>query len=146
MKKLLMLMMCVMVLAGCTNDPKVESDKTNNNNNNTTNDTTDNSVTDKVSDWYNRFESEMKNKDITYTSREKLDATAIGGVEGYRYVTKNGNVDVYRFENGDEYNQIMKDKKIKLNDKDYNVEVRNNMVIVSDKLSNDVKDIFNGMK
>ncbi|MEG0365241.1 MAG: hypothetical protein RR585_00290 [Coprobacillus sp.] len=146
MKKLLMLMMCMMVLAGCASDPKVDESNANNNNNNTTNDTTDNSVADKVSDWYNRFESEMKNKSIAYTSREKLDATAIGGVEGYRYVTENGNIDVYRFENGDEYNKIMKDKKIRLNDKDYNVEVRNNMVIVSDKLSDDVKDIFNGMK
>lgn len=144
MKKLLMLMMCMMVLAGCSSDPKV--DESNQNNNNTTNDTADNSVTDKVSDWYNRFETEMKNKSLAYTSREKLDASTIGGVEGYRYVTENGNIDVYRFENGDEYDKIMKDKKIKLNDKDYNVEVRNNMVIVSDKLSDDVKNIFNGMK
>lgn len=145
MKKLLMLMMCLTVLVGCTNDPKVDDNNANNNNNNT-NDTTNDSAADKVSDWYNRFESEMKNKNITYTSREKLDATTIGGVEGHRYVTENGNIDVYRFENGDEYNKIMKDKKIRLNDKDYNVEVRNNMVIVSDKLSDDVKSIFNGMK
>ncbi|MEG0366325.1 MAG: hypothetical protein RR585_05790, partial [Coprobacillus sp.] len=105
-----------------------------------------NSAKDVVDDWYNRFESEMKGKNVAYSSRDKLDATTIGGAEGYRYTTENGNIDVYRFEDTEKLNQIAKDKKIKIDNKEYNVEVRDKMVIVTDDLADDVREIFTGMK
>ena len=103
MKKLMMVMMCVTLLAGCGND-----DKKNNNDNNTAN---NNNVTD-------------TNDNKTNTNDNWFD----------------------RFEDGDELNRIMKEKKIRMNDKDSNVEVNDHYVIVSDGLSDDIMNVFRGLK
>lgn len=147
MKKLLMMMMCVSLLAGCTTgDDNDDKNDTSNNNNDIVEQDKDNTNTNTSDGWYNRFETALKDQNVNYTNRSEIDATSIGGVEGYRYTTNNGNVDVYRFEDGDDLNKIMKDKKINVDDKDYNVEVRDRMVIVTDNLADDVRDIFRGMK
>ena len=95
-------------------------------------------------DWYTRFENRLKEGNITYSSKNVLDATSVGGVEGYRYVTDNGNIDVYRYEDGDEFNRIMSEKTI--GDDKKKVEVNDHMVIVSDGLSEDVLDVFRNLK
>ena len=41
---------------------------------------------------------------------------------------------------------IMKEKKIRMNDKDSNVEVNDHYVIVSDGLSDDIMNVFRGLK
>ena len=88
MKKLLMMFMCLTILTGCSQP------------NNDIKETT-NQATNQVEDWYTRFETEMENKNLKYTSKSSLDASVIGGKEGYRYVTENGNIDIYRFEDSD---------------------------------------------
>ena len=147
MKKFMMMMVCVSLLAGCGN--KDDNNPTNNNNGNTPN----NNVTDSTYDdgttnmsWYDNFEAGLKDKNIAYTSRSELDATTIGGTEGYRYVTENGNIDVYRFEDGSDFERIVKEKKIDIEGKSRNVEVNDHMIIVSDDLSDDVLNVFRGLK
>lgn len=131
-----MMLLCLSMFTGCTTNK-------NDTNTNDTNTTTNN---DTVDDWYSRFETEMKNKNLNYTSKDVLDASSLGGKEGYRYVTENGNVDIYRFENSEELNKIMKDKKIRIDEQDRNVEVNDKYVIVSDGLSDDIMNIFRNMK
>lgn len=147
MKKFMMIMMCVSLLAGCGNRTK-DNNPTNNNNGTTPN----NNVTDSTYDdgttmsWYDNFESGLREKNITYTSRSELDATTIGGTEGYRYATENGNIDVYRFEDGADFERIVKDKKIDVDGTSRNIEVNDHMIIISDNLSDDVLNIFRGLK
>ena len=145
MKKLMMVMMCVTLLAGCGNDDKKNNNDNNTANNNNVTDTNDNK-TNTNDNWFDRFESDLKGKNVNYSNKTSLDATTIGGAEGYRYATENGNIDVYRFEDGDELNRIMKEKKIRMNDKDTNVEVNDHYVIVSDGLSDDIMNVFRGLK
>lgn len=145
MKKLMMVMMCVTLLAGCANDDKKNNNDNNTANNNNVTDTNDNK-TNTNDNWFDRFESDLKGKNVNYSNKTSLDATTIGGAEGYRYATENGNIDVYRFEDGDELNGIMKEKKIRMNDKDSNVEVNDHYVIVSDGLSDDIMNVFRGLK
>lgn len=146
MKKILMMILCLSMFTGCSNDtPKDEQKKDSSyneisdKNDNQTNQNSNN-------DWYNRFETEMKNKNLNYSTKTSLDAATIGGAEGYRYATENGNIDVYRFEDGDDFDKIIKDKKINVDDKDRKVEVNDHYVIVSDGLSEDVMNIFRGLK
>ena len=145
MKKLLVMLMCMSLLAGCSsnNDSTDVDNKTPENN---TTDSVADDTKDTTNDWYGRFESELKNKSVAYTSRSTLNATSIGGAEGYRYTTENGNVDVYRFEDGEEFEKIKKDKKITVDGKEYNVSIKDKMVIVTDNLKDDVKNVFEGMK
>lgn len=145
MKKLMMVMMCVTLLAGCGNGDKKNNNDNNTANNNNVTDTNDNK-TNTNDNWFDRFESDLKGKNVNYSNKTSLDATTIGGAEGYRYATENGNIDVYRFEDGDELNRIMKEKKIRMNDKDSNVEVNDHYVIVSDGLSDDIMNVFRGLK
>lgn len=143
MKKILMLLLCLTVFTGCRNDtPKDNNDNKTSDNSITDNNTNNNDNTN--NDWYTRFESGLKDKNITYTSKDTLDATSIGGVEGYRYVTENGNIDVYRYEDSDDYDRIVKDKK--LGNDGRKVEVNGHMIIVSDGLSEDVLGVFRGLK
>lgn len=145
MKKMIIAMMLMTICTGCgqrTND-------TNNDNANTPNDNIADSTgdyTDQNGDWYNRFETGLKDKNINYSAKSSIDATTIGGVEGYRYTTENGNIDVYRFENGEEFDRIVKEKNIDINGKNSQVEVNDHMIIVTEGLSNDVLDIFKGLK
>jgi len=96
MKKLMMVMMCVTLLAGCGNDDKKNNNDNNTANNNNVTDTNDNK-TNTNDNWFDRFESDLKGKNVNYSNKTSLDATTIGGAEGYRYATENGNIDVYRF-------------------------------------------------
>lgn len=145
MKKLMMIMMCVTLLAGCGNGDKKNANDNNTANNNNVTDANDNKA-NTGDNWFERFESDLKGKNVNYSNKTSLDATAIGGAEGYRYVTENGNIDVYRFEDGEELNRILNEKKIRLNDKDSKVEVNDHYVIVSDGLSDDVMNVFRGIK
>lgn len=154
MKKLLMMMLCLSMFTGCsrnntTTTPNEDQDTTYNGTGMGGNDSTNgnNSTTPNATgDWYNRFETEMKNKNLKYSTKTSLDASTIGGAEGYRYVTDNGNVDIYRFEDGEDFKRIMKEKKVRLDDKDTKVEVNGNYIIVSEGLSNDVLDVFRGLR
>lgn len=143
MKKIFMMMLCLSMFTGCSNDSSKDNDKSYNEisdkNDNQTNQSN-------ASDWYNRFETEMKNKSLNYSTKTSLDASTIGGTEGYRYATDNGNIDIYRFEDGDDFNKIVKDKKININNEDKSVEVNDHYVIVSDGLSEDVMSVFRGLK
>lgn len=147
MKKILIALLCVSFLTACGN-----KDDANTNNNTTDNNTTNadenlpgsNQIA--TSGWYQSFEDELKKQNITYSTKTATDAASIGGVEGYRYETGNGNIDVYRFEDGDQFDEIVKNKKINIDGTDKNVEVNGHMVIVSDDLSSNILDIFRGLK
>ena len=141
MKKILVALLCITVLTGCGGN----KDDNQSNNNTTTENTSDNNQTE-ISSWYDRFEAELKNKNINYTSKTSTDATSIGGVEGYHYETNEGSIDVYRFDNDEELNKIVESGKVSIEGSNKNVEVKDNMVIVSDGLSSNVLDIFKGMK
>jgi len=144
MKRILIALVCMTLLAGCGNN----DNKDNANSNSTTDDVTDTTgdTTNNTDDWYKRFESGLNDQSITYSAKTSLDATTIGGAEGYRYTTENGNIDVYRFEDGDDFNKIMEEKKVNLNGTDTNVEINDHMVIVSDGVSDDVMNIFKNLK
>ena len=145
MKKILALLLCMTVFTGCSNQADTTDDTANNNRSTdhvTEND--NNTPTNKTDDWYVQFENGLKEGNIDYSSKNVLDATSVGGVEGYRYVTDNGNIDVYRYEDGDEFERIMNEKTI--GDDKKKVEVNDHMVIVSDGLSEDVLDIFRNLK
>lgn len=155
MKKIILALMLVTVLAGCagrtnnnTSNTTTPSDNSTNTNDNTTKSTDQNSGTaqNQTTDWYGNFETGLKGKNVNYTSKSSLDASTIGGVEGYRYVTENGNIDIYRFEDGEDLNKIKTEKKITTNGTTSNVEVVDHYVIVSDNLSDDVLNIFRNMK
>jgi len=156
MKKLMVALMCIGLLSGCANN---DDDKTNSNSRSTQNqnDVVDNNAAEDgnaisrepITDgnWFGQFESGLQEGNINYSSKSSLDASTIGGAEGYRYVTENGNIDVYRFEDGEEFDKITKDKKINFGENDSrNVIVNDHMVIVSDDVSQDVLDIFKGLK
>ena len=148
MKEILVLLLCTSFFTGCSSQTDTPNDTANNNrttenvieNENNNNNTTMN----QTDDWYTRFENGLKEGNITYSSKNVLDATSVGGVEGYRYVTDNGNIDVYRYEDGDEFNRIMSEKTI--GDDKKKVEVNDHMVIVSDGLSEDVLGVFRNLK
>ena len=147
MKKILALLLCMTVFTGCSSQTDTSDDTANNNrstDNVTENENNNNTPTNKTDDWYAQFENGLKEGNIDYSSKNVLDATNVGGVEGYRYVTDNGNIDVYRYEDGDEFERIM-DEKI-IGDDKKKVEVNDHMVIVSDGLSEDVLDIFRNLK
>lgn len=145
MKKLIMSLMCLGMLVGCGNDKTTTDNRDNTTpNENVTDRTEDNRTNDTT--WLENFETGLKGGQVNYSTKSALDAASIGGAEGYRYVTDNGNIDVYRFEDGDELNRIMKEKKIRMNDKDSNVEVNDHYVIVSDGLSDDIMNVFRGLK
>ena len=148
MKKILVLLLCMSFFTGCSSQTDTPNDTANNNRsteNVTENENNNNNTTmNQTDDWYTRFENGLKDGNITYSSKNVLDATSVGGVEGYRYVTDNGNIDVYRYEDGDEFNRIMSEKTI--GDDKKKVEVNDHMVIVSDGLSEDVLDVFRNLK
>lgn len=144
MKKILIALVCMTLLAGCGNNDKNDNAHSNSVADDIA-DTTDD-IVDDTQDWYGRFETSLKDKSINYSAKTSLDATTIGGIEGYRYTTENGNIDVYRFEDGDDFNKIMKEKKVNLDGKDSNVEINDHMVIISDGLSEDIMDVFRGSK
>ncbi len=146
MKKILALLLCMSFFTGCstTNDSVDDTASNNPVTDNTTPNDNNTSKPDQAEDWYTRFENGLKEGNITYSSKNVLDATSVGGVEGYRYVTDNGNIDVYRYEDGDEFNRIMSEKTI--GDDKKKVEVNDHMVIVSDGLSEDVLDVFRNLK
>ena len=113
MKKILALLLCMTVFTGCSNQADTTDDTANNNRSTdhvTEND--NNTPTNKTDDWYAQFENGLKEGNIDYSSKNVLDATSVGGVEGYRYVTDNGNIDVYRYEDGDEFERIMNEKQL----------------------------------
>lgn len=146
MKKILLMFICLTLFAGCSQNKTTTNDSNQDKVYTGTSDP-NNDTADDQNDWYGRFESGLKDKNITYSNRTSLDASSIGGVEGYRYTTDNGHIDVYKFEDGDEFNKIVKEKKISLNGTDsYNVEVNDHMIIVSDGLSEDVLSVFRGLK
>lgn len=142
MKKIFVLLLCFTLLTGCGRDTTDQNQSNNSSNNNVTDKNTDN----QGDDWYTRFESGLKGKNVNYSSKSVLDAASIGGVEGYRYVTENGNIDVYRYEDGDDFNKIVKNKKLNIDGSEKNIEVNDHYVIVSDGLSDDVMSIFRGLK
>lgn len=151
MKKLLIFMLCMTFLTGCGNDDRTDTNnnKVSDNNTITNKDGVGNandSVANDMENWYDNFENALEGKNVNYSTKSSIDATSIGGVEGYRYTTENGNIDVYRFVDGDEFNKIMKDKKINVDGKDAKVEVNGHMVIVSDGVSEDVLSVFRGLK
>lgn len=146
MKKILALLLCMSFFTGCstTNDSVDDTASNNPVTDNTTQNNNNTSTPDKTDDWYTKFENELKDGNINYSSKNVLDASDVGGVEGYRYVTTNGNIDVYRYDDGDEFDRIMNEKTI--GDDKRKVEVNDHMVIVSDGLSEDVLDIFRNLK
>lgn len=143
MKKVLIVFMCMTILAGCTQNG------TNDTNQNTpTNDTTDtnNNNTNDTNDWFDKFETGLKENNIHYSAKTSLDATTIGGAEGYRYTTENGHIDIYRFEDGDDFDRIVSEKQLNLNGQNTKVEVNDHLIIVSDGVSDDVLNVFRGLK
>lgn len=140
MKKFLLMMLCLSVFTGCSRD-----DKKDDNNSNTSYQET-NQLSDVSDQWMSRFETELKNNKVKYTERNSLDASTVGGLKGYRYKIDDGYIDIYQFEDNDDLKRIAKEKKIKLNDKEYKVEVNDHYVIVSDNLSEDILDIFRRIK
>lgn len=160
MKKLLIVLTLMLALTGCTRNNTDNTDKNNNNkpstNETTPNDgipnsTSPNSDTNNANNtsnttWYDQFELGLRNSNFTYTAKTSLDPTPVGGVEGYRYMGNNGYIDVYRFDEGEKLNQIKKDKKIKINGEEKNVEVNGHWVMVDDQLSDDVLSMFRGLK
>ena len=112
MKKILALLLCMTVFTGCSSQTDTSDDTANNNrstDNVTENENNNNTPTNKTDDWYAQFENGLKEGNIDYSSKNVLDATNVGGVEGYRYVTDNGNIDVYRYEDGDEFDVVFGD-------------------------------------
>ncbi len=146
MKKILALLLCMTVFTGCSNQNDSTNDTTSNNNptDNVTENENNTTTPNQTDDWYAKFENGLKEGNVAYSSKNVLDATSVGGAEGYRYVTDNGNIDVYRYEDGDEFDRIMDEKTI--GDDKKKVEVNDHMVIVSDGLSEDVLDIFRNLK
>jgi hypothetical protein len=143
MKKLLIILSCVFLLGACG-----QKDTTKNDNNSVADDVTDTAddIADDTEDWFKRFETELGNSNIAYSTKTSIDASSIGGVEGYRYTTDNGHIDVYRFEDNNTLDEIVKNKKISVDGKDTKVEVNDHMVIVSDGVSEDVLNVFRGLK
>lgn len=146
MKKILALLLCMTVFTGCSNQNDSTKDTISNNNStdNVTENENNTTTPNQTDDWYAKFENGLKEGNVSYSSKNVLDATSVGGAEGYRYVTDNGNIDVYRYEDGDEFDRIMDEKTI--GDDKKKVEVNDHMVIVSDGLSEDVLDIFKNLK
>lgn len=146
MKKILALLLCMSVFTGCSTPNDSVDDTASNDSitDNTTSNDDNMSTPDQTEDWYTKFENGLKDGNINYSSKNVLDATEVGGVEGYRYVTDNGNIDVYRYDDGDEFDRIMSEKTI--GDDKRKVEVNDHMVIVSDGLSEDVLDVFRNLK
>ena len=158
MKKLLIALTLVFALSGCTRNPTNNTDNNNNNKPNT-NETTPNDTNpgtsnpngsmpnagNNTSSWYDQFETGLRDNDFSYTAKTSLDPSSIGGAEGYRYMGQNGNVDIYRFDEGEKLDKIRKDKKININGEEKKVEVNGNWVIVSDSLSEDVLNMFRGL-
>lgn len=147
MKKIIALLLCMTVFTGCGNQNDSTKDTANNNrstDNVTENENNNNTTIKQTDDWYTQFENGLKEGNVNYSSKNVLDATSVGGVEGYRYVTDNGNIDIYRYEDGEELERIMKEKTI--GDDKKKVEVNDHMVIVSDGVSEDILDIFRNLK
>lgn len=141
MKKILILSMAMMMFVGCSRN-NVDSSKMDTSQD--ANETVEN-MTDEMKDWYNQFETKLSDSQVTYSSKSSIDGSSIGAAEGYRYATEGGNIDIYRFEDGDDYDNIVRNKKIKIDGKERNVEVNGNMVIVSDELDNNILNIFRGL-
>lgn len=152
MKKILVMMLCMTLLSGCGNKDTVDNHPNDNTKDNVTDNVRDdlndakNDVVDGMENWYNRFETALGNEKVEYSSKSSLDAQSIGGVEGYRYTVDGGNVDVYRFVDGDDFNRIVEEKKINLNGKDTKVEVNDHMIIVSDGVSENILKVFRNLK
>lgn len=144
MKKLVALMLCLTFFTGCGQEKTNDNKSDNPSNNNVTDKNTN--TNNQKDDWYTRFESSLKDKSVNYSSKSSLDASALGGAEGYRYVTENGNIDVYRYEDGDDLDKIVRDKKLNIDGTDKKVEVNDHYVIVSDGLSEDIMSVFRGLK
>lgn len=134
MKKILALLLCMSFFTGCstTNDSVDDTASNNPVTDNTTQNNNNTSTPDKTDDWYTKFENGLKDGNINYSSKNVLDASDVGGVEGYRY------------DDGDEFDRIMSEKTI--GDDKRKVEVNDHMVIVSDGLSEDVLDVFRNLK
>ena len=84
-------MLCLALFTGCGNDD-AKNNKTNSSsdNNVTENNTNKQATNDQTDDWYSRFENGLKGRNIAYSSKNALDASSVGGAEGYRYTTDNG--------------------------------------------------------
>lgn len=144
MKKLIMSLMCLGMLVGCGNDKTTTDNRDNTTpNENVTNKTEDNRTNDTT--WLDNFETGLKGGQVNYSTKSALDATSIGGAEGYRYVTDNGNIDVYRFEDGEALERIKKEKTVTIDGKPRKVEVKDHMVIVVEGLGEDILNIFRGL-
>lgn len=141
MKKILIMLFVISVISGCAcsyEEPQGTNQPADNN--------VTNEVKDTVSSWYSDFETALEENNYKYTSKEKLDASLVNGAEGYRYISDNGNIDIYRYENGNNFDQIMRDKRLTIDGKEKQVEVNGNYVIVSDGVDDNVLDIFRNMK
>jgi hypothetical protein len=143
MKKIFVAMMCLSLLTACSQDNKT-ADKDNNLSNDMNNAVED--IEDTAKSWYGNFENALKDNEISYASKEALDGTSIGAAEGYRYTMDNGQIDVYRYEDGDDFRKIMNDKKLDIDGKSQNVEINDHYVIVSDGLSDNILNIFRNLK
>lgn len=146
MKKILAVLLSLFVLTGCMGN---ESDKQNtqtpeNNNESYSESDTSQQSQNVMGDWYGNFEKELTGKDFTYSSKQKLDT--IDGVEGYRYVSDQGNIDIYKYEDGKDFDEIVKNKKVTIDGKEYPVEINGNYVIVNEGLDQGIIDIFKNMR
>lgn len=140
MKKLFILLLCLAFFTGCSSqDKKEETQK----NQPSTSDVNENQ-NQSTDDWYTQFEKSLEDNKIQYSSKNMLDAKSVGGVEGYRYVTDNGNIDIYRYEDGDDFERILKEKTI--GEDQQKVEINDHMVIVSEGVSQDILDVFKNLK
>lgn len=154
MKKLLIALTLVFALSGCTRNPTDNTNKNNNTNKPNTNETIPNDNnqtgslpnTDNNTSWYDRFETGLRDNRFPYSAKTSLDPSSIGATEGYRYVGQSGSVDIYRFDEGEKLTKIKNDKKININGEEKKVEVNGNWVIVNDSLSEDVLNMFRGLK
>ncbi len=106
MKKIFAMMLCLFILLGCS---QKDNDTANTNEINQSSEKTK----DDIDDWYTRFEDNLKNKNINYKNKTNIDVSQIGAKEGYRYDGDNGSIEVYRFEDGEDFNRIVKEQKLK---------------------------------
>lgn len=140
MKKLFILLSLLACLYGCTNTTNTpQSDQTYTG----TSDPNDDANKD---EWYTTFENYLGSQNMAYTSKSVLDGSSIGAKAGYRYTMDNGYIDVYHFEDGDDFDRIVNSKQITINGEDEDVFVFDHYVISGEHVDDDVFDIIKKMK
>lgn len=140
MKKILILLSVLACLYGCANTTNTpQNDQTYTGTSDPNNDADKN-------EWNTTFEDYLTSQNMNYSSRSVLDGSSIGAKAGYRYTMDNGYIDVYQFEDGDAFDQIVKNKEITINGEDEDVFVFDHYVISGEHVDDDIFDIIKKMK